>query len=219
MADDKPTAQPDKQPDKPKAAAPAKKAEPKDPWEAKPVPPSHEEISDDPDATALAEAVEGAVIEVDRFADQITITVAASKIIDICSFLKTDRDYAFLVDLTGVHWPENEEAPLDVVYWLHRFEDQKRLRLKACLDDKATIASVSGIWKTANWMEREAYDMLGIHFEGHPNLERILTWENFNGHPLRKDFPVEGIDTGAAIYPDVFPPGGGPLTEEEKGRK
>ena len=70
---------------------------------------------------------------------------------------------------------------------------------------------MTGVWKIANWMEREVFDMFGIYFDGHPNLERILTWEGFNGHPLRKDFPVEGIDTGAAIYPDVYPPGGGPV--------
>ena len=85
------------------------------------------------------------------------------------------------------------------------------------LPDSESIASVTGVWKAANWMEREAYDMFGILFDGHPALERILTWEGFNGHPLRKDFPVEGIDTGAAIYPDVYPPGGGPVRDDETG--
>jgi hypothetical protein len=69
---------------------------------------------------------------------------------------------------------------------------------------------VSSVWKTANWHERETFDMLGIEFAGHPNLERILMWDGFNGHPLRKDFPIRGIDTGARIYPEVFPEGGGP---------
>jgi hypothetical protein len=69
---------------------------------------------------------------------------------------------------------------------------------------------VSSVWKTANWHERETFDMFGIEFAGHPNLERILMWDGFNGHPLRKDFPVRGIDTGARIYPEVFPEGGGP---------
>ena len=90
----------------------------------------------------------------------------------------------------------------------------KRLRLQTVVADEAPIDSVTEVWKTANWMEREVYDLFGIVFEGHPGLERILTWEGFNGHPLRKDFPVEGIDTGAAIYPDVYPPGGGPPPEE-----
>jgi hypothetical protein len=72
------------------------------------------------------------------------------------------------------------------------------------------VPSVTSVWRTANWHERETFDMMGIQFSGHPNLERILMWDGFNGHPLRKDFPIRGIDTGARIYPEVFPEGGGP---------
>jgi NADH-quinone oxidoreductase subunit C len=203
-----------------KAKAAAKKkaaedAEPKPPWEEKPVPPEHAEAADDPDVTALAEAVDGAVLEADRFAGDLTVTVPADKIVEVCGFFKAERDYSFLVDLTAVDWPEREQGRFDVVYWMHRFSDSKRLRLRTVLPDEQPIDSVTGVWRTADWMEREAYDMFGILFEGHPSLERILTWEGFNGHPLRKDFPVEGIDTGAAIYPDVYPPGGGPVREEE----
>jgi NADH-quinone oxidoreductase subunit C len=201
-----------------KAKAAAKKAaeetEPKDPWEEKPVPPTHEDASDDPDAVALGGEMPGVVLAADRFAGEVTLSVAADRIVEICRFLKHDCDYKFLVDLTAVDWPEREGGRFDVVYWMHRFDDSKRLRLQAVVAEDAPIASVTEIWKTANWMEREVYDLFGIVFEGHPGLERILTWEGFNGHPLRKDFPVEGIDTGAAIYPDVYPPGGGPPPEE-----
>jgi NADH-quinone oxidoreductase subunit C len=202
-----------------KAKAAAKKkaaeaAEPKEAWEEKPVPPAHEDAADDEDAAALAEAVAGSVLSADRFAGEVTITVPAGSIVEICRFFKDQRGYLFLVDLTAVDWPERESGRFDLVYYLHRHEDSKRIRLMATLDGE-TVDSVAGVWKTADWMEREAYDMFGIIFEGHPGLERILTWEGFNGHPLRKDFPVEGIDTGAAIYPDVFPPGGGPPPEEE----
>jgi len=76
--------------------------------------------------------------------------------------------------------------------------------------EDASVPSVTSVWKTANWHERETFDMFGIDFSGHPNLERILMWEGFNGHPLRKDFPIRGIDTGARIYPEVFPEGAGP---------
>jgi NADH-quinone oxidoreductase subunit C len=207
-----------------KAKAAAKKAaeetEPKDPWEEKPVPPTHEDASDDPDAVALGGEMPGVVLAADRFAGEVTLSVAADRIVEICRFLKHDCDYKFLVDLTAVDWPEREGGRFDVVYWMHRFDDSKRLRLQAVVAEDAPIASVTEIWKTANWMEREVYDLFGIVFEGHPGLERILTWEGFNGHPLRKDFPVEGIDTGAAIYPDVYPPGGGPpppVAEEEEG--
>ncbi len=194
-------------------------APPKPPWEDKPVPPAHGDAAEDPDVTALAEAVEGSVLAADGFAGEVTVRVPRGKIVEICRFLKEDRGFAFLVDLTAVDWPERDEGRFDVVYWMHRFEDSRRLRLVTVVPENEGIASVTGVWKTANWMEREAYDMFGIVFEGHPNLERILTWEGFNGHPLRKDFPVEGIDTGAAIYPEVYPPGGGPVVEESTGKE
>jgi len=201
------------------AAEAAEEAEPKPPWEDKPVPPEHEGVTDDEDAAALENEMPGVVLAADRYAGDVTLTVPAEKIVEICRFLKEDRDYRFLVDLTAVDWPEREEGRFDVIYWMHRHADSKRLRLSAVVTDDV-IGSVVSVWKTANWMEREVYDLFGIVFEGHPSLERILTWEGFNGHPLRKDFPVEGIDTGAAIYPDVYPPGGGPPpdeVEEEEG--
>jgi len=203
------------------AAAKAAKEEvageqpPKPPWEEKPVTPEHEDALADPDVAALAGAIDGSVLAADRFAGDVTVTVPADRITDICSYLKADRGFAFLVDLTAVDWPGREGARFDVVYWMHRFDDSKRIRLIAALPEDRPIASVTGVWRTANWLEREVYDMFGILFDGHPALERILTWEGFNGHPLRKDFPVEGIDTGAAIYPDVYPPGGGPVREDE----
>jgi len=196
--------------------AAAKEAEPpKPPWEEKPVPPEHEDAADDEDAMTLAGGLDGVVLGADRFAGEVTISVPADRIVEVCSLLKRECDYKFLVDLTAVDWPEREEGRFDVIYWLHRFDDSKRLRLRTVLAEDETIKSVTGIWKVADWMEREVYDLFGIIFEGHPNLERILTWEGFNGHPLRKDFPVEGIDTGAAIYPDVYPPGAGPVVEAE----
>ncbi|MBD3856572.1 MAG: NADH-quinone oxidoreductase subunit C [Acidobacteria bacterium] len=201
-----------------KAKAAAKKAaeaaEPKDPWEEKPVPPTHEPVLDDPDAVALGGEMPGVVLAADRFAGEVTLSVPADRIIDVCRFLKYDCDYKFLVDLTAIDWPERENGRFDVIYWMHRYDDSKRLRLQTVVAEDAPIASVTEVWKTANWMEREVYDLFGIVFENHPGLERILTWEGFNGHPLRKDFPVEGIDTGAAIYPDVYPPGGGPQSDE-----
>jgi len=205
---------------KAKAAAAKAKAEAeaaKPAWERKPEPPQQEDGTDDPDVGALSERVEGAVLSAGRFAGDVTVTVASGKIIETLAYLKNDRDFTFLVDLTAVDWPERESGRFDVVYWLHRFDDSKRLRVVTATGDGEPVPTASTVWKTANWMEREAYDMFGIVFEGHPNLERILTWEGFNGHPLRKDFPVEGVDTGAAIYPDVYPPGGGPLTPEEGG--
>ena len=202
-----------------KAKAAAKKAaeeaEPKDPWEERPVPPEHEYASDDPDAVALGGEMPGVILAADRYAGDVTLSVPPDRIAEICRYFKNQRGYKYLVDLTAIDWPERADGRFDVVYWMHRYEDSKRLRLHTIVADETPIASVTEVWKTANWMEREVYDLFGIVFEGHPGLERILTWEGFNGHPLRKDFPVEGIDTGAAIYPDVYPPGGGPPPPEE----
>jgi NADH-quinone oxidoreductase subunit C len=204
-----------------KAKAAAKKAaaeapaEPKPPWEERPVPPERADAADDPDVVALADGVAGSVLGAERFAGDVTVTAPAGAIAEICRFLKVERGFSFLVDLTAVDWPDREGGRFDVVYWMHRFDDQRRLRLRTVVAEGDAVDSVSSIWKTANWMEREVYDLFGITFAGHPGLERILTWEGFHGHPLRKDFPVEGIDTGAAIYPDVYPPGGGPVAESE----
>jgi NADH-quinone oxidoreductase subunit C len=208
-----------------KAKAAAKKApegaeeveEPKPPWEDKPVSPERIDAGDDPEVVALAQGVAGSVLAAGRFAGDLTVTVPAAKIVEVCRFLKQERGFAFLVDLTAIDWPEREEGRFDVVYWMHRFDDEYRLRLVAVVAEDQIIESVTGVWKVANWMEREVYDLFGIVFANHPSLERILTWEGFNGHPLRKDFPLEGIDTGAAIYPDVYPAGGGPLEHDEEG--
>ncbi|MCP4902078.1 MAG: NADH-quinone oxidoreductase subunit C [bacterium] len=199
------------------AAKAAADAEPKNPWEVKPVPPEHEDAADDPDVVALVESSDGLEVMADRFAGEVTLTVPRDRLTEVCRFLKDERKYSFLVDVTAVDWPEREEARFDLVYWMHRHDDSKRIRVLTQLPDGESVDSVSAVWKTANWLEREVYDMFGMVFEGHPCLERILTWEGFNGHPLRKDFPVEGIDTGAAIYPDVYPTGGGPEVEEEEG--
>ena len=209
-----------------KAKAAAKKAAadggggddepPKPPWEEKPVPPIHEDASDDEDVVSIGELLGGAAPPADRFAGDVTVTVPRNQIVDVCRHLKDERGYRFLVDLTAADWPEREAGRFDVVYWLHRHDDSKRVRLVTAVPEDEPIDSVESVWKTANWMEREVYDMFGTVFSGHPGLERILTWEGFNGHPLRKDFPVEGIDTGAAIYPEVYPPGGGPEAPQDE---
>ncbi|NOZ78140.1 MAG: NADH-quinone oxidoreductase subunit C [Acidobacteria bacterium] len=211
MTDEKNTPKPEDQ-----AAAPAQ-PEAKPPWLDKPVTPEHADAMDDPDVAALAAGVEGAVLSADAFAGELTITIDPAKLVDACRFLKKERGFKFLVDMTAVDWPEREEGRFDVIYWMHRFDDSRRIRLRIVAGEEQSVPTVTGVWKTSNWMEREVYDMFGIVFDGHPNLERILLWEGFNGHPLRKDFPVEGIDTGAAVQPDVYPEGGGPLTEEEGG--
>jgi NADH-quinone oxidoreductase subunit C len=190
-------------------------AAPKLPWEEKPVPPVAVDAREHPQVRELSELLTDAVLEAVELAGQVTVGVPLERLREACRHCKERLGYDYLVDLTVVDWKERPEGRFDIVYWLHRHADEVRLRLKVRLCEGAEAPSVTGVWKVANWMEREAYDMFGVYFADHPNLERILTWEGFNGHPLRKDFPIEGIDTGAAIYPDVFPPGGGPRSGEE----
>ncbi|MGC8917579.1 MAG: NADH-quinone oxidoreductase subunit C [Thermoanaerobaculum sp.] len=180
------------------------------PWEEKPVPPTRREAREHPLVQELERAVPGAVLEAVEFAGQVSVVVELEKLLTVLSALR-DFGYKFLVDLTAVDWKDRPEGRFDVVYWLHRHADSARLRVKVGVADGVEVPSVVGLWPTANWMEREVFDMFGIYFAGHPNLERILTWEGFSGHPLRKDFPIEGVDTGAAVYPDIYPPGGGPV--------
>ncbi len=112
----------------------------------------------------------------------------------ICRYLKDDPDIRmdYLIDVTAVDW--HPKTPrFEVVYHLHSMKHAHRLRLKVPVEeDDATVASVSSIWKTACWHERETFDLFGIRFEGNPDLRRILMPDDWEGHPLRKDYPLEG---------------------------
>jgi NADH-quinone oxidoreductase subunit C len=177
---------------------------------AKPVGRTLEEIRRDPMIAAAAERAGDAITAAKEFAGEITLTIDPSRIVEVAREFKNDG-WNYLVDLAGVDYskyPGHTGPRFGIAYMLYSFSKNQRVRLRAFTDEK--IASVSSVWKTANWHERETYDMFGVIFEGHPNLERILMWEGFNGFPLRKDFPIRGIDTGARIYPEVFPEGGGP---------
>ena len=168
----------------------------------------------EPRAAALKAAFGERVLGAKTYAGELTVWVDREAVAEICAHLKKEG-YTYLVDIMGIHQPKVAATPMALSYLLHHWDTNGRLRLKVEFPDGAEVPTVTGVWKTANWMEREAWDLLGIRFAGHPDLERILTWEGFNGHPLRKEFPIEGIDTGAAIYPDTYPEGGGPVKPKE----
>ena len=192
-------------PPKPAAPAAAKPAAP-----PKPKGPVATDASAHPVVARLKEALPDAVLSAKEFVGQVTVEVPAARIVDVCRHLKEREAFTYLVDLTAVDWKARSPR-FDVVYWLHSFtKGEARIRVKAAVADGAECPTVSGVFLTANWMEREVWDLFGIPFSGHPDLRRILTWDGFAGHPLRKDFPIEGVDTGAAIYPDHYPEGGGP---------
>jgi NADH-quinone oxidoreductase subunit C len=122
------------------------------------------------------------------------------------------------VDVCGADYPKRTPR-FDVVYHLYSFGANRRIRLKVATDEDAPVPTVCKVWRAANWSEREVYDMYGVRFSGHPDMTRILLWEGFNGYPLRKDFPVEGIDTGAAIYPEYYEEKAGPVAGTGTGWK
>lgn len=190
------------------AAAAPKPAAPAAP--PKPVAPKPTDASGKPLIAALAAAVPGAVLEAYEFVGETTAKIAPEHLVEACRHLKDKEGFTYLVDETAVDWKDRQPR-FDVLLLVHSFSrGQERLRLKVAVAETGACPSVTCVWETANWMEREAFDMYGVRFDGHPDLRRILTWDGFQGHPLRKDFPIEGIDTGAAIYPDRFPEGGGP---------
>ena len=120
-----------------------------------------------------------------------TAVVRREKIVEICTFLRDDPALRFdlAMDLTGVDYL-GEEPRFEVVYHLYSLEKKHRVRIKARVpEEDPTIDSVIPVWAGMDWYEREAYDMYGIVFRGHPNLKRILLYESFVGHPLRKDYP------------------------------
>ncbi len=132
-----------------------------------------------------------AISDVNRFRDEFTVLIKPDAVIDICSALKEDG-FLMLNDITAVH-PSIETDFFFVAYHVFSQKMNLRLRVKTKVPvDNPELPSVTGVWRAADWYERETYDLFGIRFIGHPNLVRILTPDGFEGFPLRKDFPVEG---------------------------
>ena len=124
---------------------------------------------------------------------ELTLDVARDKIVEVLTFLRDDSRCRFevLIDICGVDWPARENR-FDVVYHLLSPRLNQRLRVKLVTDETTPVPSTVGVFSASNWFEREAYDMYGILFSGHPDLRRILTDYGFQGYPLRKDFPLTG---------------------------
>lgn len=146
------------------------------------------------DLLALIEPVLGDHLLAAKIAHgELTITVPATSIRRVLGYLRDDPNMLFkeLVDLCGVDYPERERR-FEVVYHLLSLEHNQRIRVKVETDETTPVPSVVELFSTAGWFEREAWDMYGIYFADHPDLRRILTDYGFEGHPLRKDFPLTG---------------------------
>jgi len=141
---------------------------------------------------ALDEHLPGAISAGKHDWDEWTLEIAPEKIVETCRYLKNVQKYERLSSVTGVdRYPE--EPRFEVVYHLHSVSRNQRLRLKCRLDGRdAAIDSVTDVWRSANWYERETFDLFGVHFRNHPDLRRIMLPEDWEGHPLRKDYPVTG---------------------------
>jgi NADH-quinone oxidoreductase subunit C len=145
-----------------------------------------------PVAAALADADPGSIATGKFDRDELTLEIDPAKIVEVCSRLKYQQQYVRLSTVTAVdRYPA--EPRFEVVYHLHSLALNERLRLKCRLaGDAAEIDSVTSVWRGANWYEREVFDLFGIRFRNHPDLTRIMMPEDWEGYPLRKDYPITG---------------------------
>jgi len=168
---------------------------PKPPVKKKEEGPKPVDAANHPLVQKLRAKVGDAVMEATEFLGQLSIRVARERIVEACRALRDDAEtpFNYLSDLTCVHWPDNREAPFEVVYNLYSISRNERVRLKVATNGEG-VESVTSVWPSADWPEREVYDLFGVVFHNHPDLRRILLPPDWDGHPLRKDYPLEFIE-------------------------
>ena len=127
--------------------------------------------------------------EASTYVGQAYMVVDLSVVSQVLQLLRDDEGFDYCVDITAVHYPKREQQ-FDLVWILYSFPRNERIRVKTLLKDGETAPSVSGLYSSANWLEREVFDMFGIKFTGHPDLKRILLPDGWKGHPLRKDYSI-----------------------------
>jgi NADH-quinone oxidoreductase subunit C len=134
------------------------------------------------------------ILEVKEQWGELTLVLAREALVSICEVLRDDPAFAYtmLVDICGVDRGVEADPRFEVVYHLYSFTHRHRLRLKVRVNEDEAVPTVTPIWPNANWYEREVYDMFGVRFEGHPELRRLLMPEDWEGYPLRKDYPLRG---------------------------
>ncbi|HWF12137.1 MAG TPA: NADH-quinone oxidoreductase subunit C [Candidatus Acidoferrales bacterium] len=196
--------EPASKPAEPSVPAAAKPAAPPAPAAAKPTAPRPPAAPPAPKEGPVAldndlvkrykEKFGSAILEawIDR--KQTILVVARELLAEIATYSRDDEKFDWLSDLTAVDWPKREKR-FDIVLLMYSMEKNERLRLKVHATAEERVPSVQGIWSTANWMEREAFDMFGVVFEGHPDLKRILLPDEWQGYPLRKDYDILTQDT------------------------
>lgn len=167
---------------------------PKPPVKKKEEGPKPTDASEHPLVKRLKARFGDAIGEAFEFIGQLSVRVQRERIVEICDFLKRDEKtpFEYLSDLTCVHYPDRGAEPFEVVYNLFSISTNERVRLK--VNTAEEVDSVTGVWPAANWLEREVYDLFGVRFANHPDLRRLLLPPDWEGYPLRKDFPLEFVE-------------------------
>jgi len=168
---------------------------PKPPVKKKEEGPKPVDAANHPLVKKLKEKFAEAVLEASEFLGQLSIRVDRARIVEVCDALKSDADTPcnYLSDLACVHYPDNRNAPFEVGYNLYSISKNERVRLKVATNSEG-LESVTSLWPSADWPEREVYDLFGVVFHNHPDLRRILLPPDWEGHPLRKDYPLEFVE-------------------------
>lgn len=150
-----------------------------------------ERLNKYPAAVALEKSHSAAIAGGHDEHNELTLFIAPSAIVEVCRFLRHEQQFDRLSGITAVDWWP--DAPrFEVVYLLHSLSENKRIRLKCRVEENEEIESLTSVWRGANWYERETFDLFGVRFINHPDLRRIMMPSDWEGHPLRKDYPVHG---------------------------
>ena len=168
---------------------------PKPPVKKKDEGPKPVDASNHPLVRKLKGKFGDAIAEASEFLGQLSIAVAPERIVEVCAALRDDDEtpFNYLSDLTCVHYPDNRSAPFQIVYNLYSISKNERVRLNVDTNGQG-VESVTSVWPSADWLEREVFDLFGVVFHNHPDLRRILLPPDWEGHPLRKDYPLEFIE-------------------------
>lgn len=173
---------------------PAEPGAPKPPVKKKEEGPKPTDAGAHPLVKKLKNQFGDAIGDASEFIGQLSVTVQGQRIVEICDYLKSyeETPFDYLSDLTCVHYPDRGAEPFEMVYNLFSISTYERVRLKVRTSE--SVDSVTGVWPAANWLEREVYDLFGIRFANHPDLRRILLPPDWDGYPMRKDFPLEFVE-------------------------
>jgi len=150
-----------------------------------------ETLTEHPVVSPLNERFPGAIVEGKFALGEVSLFIGPERIFEVCRALKQDFAFEQLSGVTGVDWWP-QEPRFEIVYQLHSISRNIRLRLKVRISENDALDSVTSVWRGANWYEREVFDLFGVTFRNHPDLERIMMPVDWEGHPLRKDYPVHG---------------------------